>query len=42
MRQTIHMVPVLSGMRKAPAIDSALLVTGCKGAATAHARPEVH
>ena len=42
MRQTIHMAPVLSDMRKAPAIYSALLVTGCKRTVTAHARPEVH
>ena len=43
MRQVIHdMAPVLSNMRKAPAIDSALLVTGRKRTATAHAQPEVH
>ena len=29
-------------MPKAPVIDSALLVTGRKRTATAHARPEVH
>ena len=42
MRQMIHMAPVLSDMPKAPALDSALLVTGRKRTAAAHARPEVH
>ena len=41
MRQIIHMAPVLSDMPKAPAIDLALLVTGRKRTATAHAWPEV-